>query len=219
MSDAPLVIAIDGPAASGKSTVARGLAKQYGFFYVNSGSMYRTLTWYVLSRDANPLDPVEVESLLNSVTLHTGFDSGASYLEIDGIRPTAELLSEDINRSVSAVSTVPAVRQRLLHELRELANRVNVVVEGRDIGSVVFPDTPFKFYLDAPQILRQQRREAQGQKDQIALRDQIDSSRHTAPLVISPDAWVIDTGPLDLDGVILAICERLTQSGLHPVQP
>lgn len=218
MSAHTAVIAIDGPAASGKSTVARGLAQQFGFFYVNSGSMYRALTWYILNRDGNPFDPVEVETLLNSAILETGFEGNASFLEIDGVRPTSELLSEDINRSVSAVSTVPAVRERLLHELRSLATRHNVVVEGRDIGSVVFPDTPFKFYLDAPQVVRQQRREAQGQKDEIALRDQIDSSRHTAPLVISPDACVIDTGSLDLNGVVATIASRLAEAGLYPVE-
>lgn len=216
MSIHPAIIAIDGPAASGKSTVARGLANRFGFSYVNSGSMYRAFTWYVLSRDGNPLDPLEVEALLESAILTSGFEGGASYLEVDGVRPTAELLSEDINRSVSAVSTVPAVRNRIFHTLRTLAAAHDVVVEGRDIGSVVFPETPFKFYLDAPQIVRQRRREAQGQKDEIALRDQIDSSRHTAPLVISPDAFVIDTGTLDLDGVIDAISQRLTDAGISP---
>ncbi len=213
------VIAIDGPAASGKSTVARGLAAKFQFAYVNSGSMYRAVTWYVLTRDANPFDSAEIAAIIGEADLRTGFEGNASFLEINGDRPTSELLDEDVNRSVSAVSTVPAVRERLLAELRDLASAHNVVVEGRDIGSVVFPDTPFKFYLDAPQVVRQRRREAQGQKDQIAMRDQIDSSRHTAPLVISDDAYVIDTGALDLDGVIEAISERLATIGLHPVQP
>jgi cytidylate kinase len=217
MKSGNVVIAIDGPAASGKSSVARELAKRFGFAYMNSGSMYRAFTWYVLSRDANPFDPAEVEGLLDSAIIECGFDGAASYIEIDGVRPTAELLSEDINRSVSAVSTVPAVRSRIVRELRGLANQHDVVIEGRDIGSVVFPETPFKFYLDAPQVVRQRRREAQGQKDEIALRDQIDSSRHTAPLVISPDAIVIDTGVLDLDGVLGTISNHLVNAGLTTV--
>jgi len=217
MKSENVVIAIDGPAASGKSTVARALAKRFGFSYMNSGTMYRAFTWYVLSRDGNPFDPIEVESLLQTAIISSGFDGRASFIEIDGVRPSADLLSEDVNRSVSAVSTVPAVRTRIFHELRSLANQQDVVIEGRDIGSVVFPETPFKFYLDAPQVVRQRRREAQGQKDEIALRDQIDSSRHTAPLVISPDAYVIDTGTLDLDGVVDTISSRLANAGLTTV--
>ncbi|MFY8217304.1 MAG: (d)CMP kinase [Chthoniobacterales bacterium] len=217
MKSERVIIAIDGPAASGKSTVARELAKRFGFSYMNSGSMYRAFTWYVLSRDGNPFDSLEVEGLLESAIISSGFDGRASYIEIDGVRPTADLLSEDVNRSVSAVSTVPAVRTRIFNELRTLASHHDVVIEGRDIGSVVFPETPFKFYLDAPQVVRQRRREAQGQKDEIALRDQIDSSRHTAPLVISPDAYVIDTGTLDLNGVLDAISSRLANAGLTTV--
>lgn len=212
------VIAIDGPAASGKSSVSRGLAKQFGFSYLNSGSMYRAVTWYILHRDGNPMDPQEVQAIMASATLRTGIEGGASFLEIDGQRPGNELLDEDVNRSVSAVSTVPSVRERLVREFHQLAANGDLVVEGRDIGSVVFPDTPYKFYLDAPQILRQQRREAQGLKDEIAMRDRIDSSRHTAPLVIAPDAFVIDTGSLDLAGVIDAIRVRLDQLGVRPVQ-
>lgn len=211
------VIAIDGPAASGKSTVARGLAQRFGFGYVNSGSMYRAVTWYVLERDGNPYDPGEVESLLSSAILRSGFEGNASFLELDGMRPGVELLDEEINRSVSAVSTVPSVRERLVAELRALGASRDCVVEGRDIGSVVFPDTAYKFYLDAPQVVRQRRRDAQGQKDEVAMRDQIDSSRNTAPLVISPDACVIDTAALDLNGVIDAICGRLESLGFLPV--
>jgi len=208
----PLVIAIDGPAASGKSSVSRGLAERLGFGYINSGAMYRAITWYVLLKGANPDDASQVELVVQNAQVETGFESGHSFIMIDRMRPIEELRGESINRYVSAISTVPAVRDLLVHEFRKLATQGGrVVVEGRDIGSVVFPDTPFKFYLDAPQNVRQLRRSAQGQQDEIATRDRIDSSRHTAPLVIARDARVIDTGALDLEEVINAIFSQIQE--------
>ena len=207
------VIAIDGPAASGKSSVARGLAQQLGFCFINTGAMYRAATWQVLRSGADPQSPAAV-----AASIHTGFEEQHSFIEIDGFRPHEELRDESVNRSVSAVSTVPAVRNRLVQEFRALARISPSVVEGRDIGSVVFPDTPYKFYLDASPEERQRRRNAQGQLDEIATRDRLDSSRHTAPLTIATDATVIDTTRLDLEEVIAAIRETLAAKGLSACQ-
>lgn len=215
----PTVIAIDGPAASGKSSVARGLAEQIGFFYVNSGVMYRAITWHVLRVGVDPAATASVAQATAVADIVTGFDGRVAFIEIDGFRLSTQLHDEPVNRSVSAVSTVPTVRDRLVAEFRFLATRHNVVVEGRDIGSVVFPDAPFKFYLDAPASIRQRRRTAQGQTDEIATRDHLDSSRHTAPLVIARDACVIDTSELDLGGVIEVIHGHLAAAGLFSNEP
>ncbi|MGH8045697.1 MAG: (d)CMP kinase [Chthoniobacterales bacterium] len=208
------VIAIDGPAASGKSSVARGLAAQLGYFYINSGAMYRAVTWHVLRSGADPHSADSVAAAINGADLRTGFEDRRSFIEIDGIRPYEQLRDEPVNRAVSAVSIVQAVRERLFAEFHKLAAQGDCVIEGRDIGSVVFPDTPYKFYLDANPEVRQGRRNAQGQRDEVAARDRIDSSRHTAPLTIARDAVVIDTSDLDLDEVIGAVQHALTVRGL-----
>ncbi len=212
----PVVIAIDGPAASGKSSVARGLGERFGFSYINSGAMYRALTWFVLSRGIDPGDSTAVGAAVAAVRIETGFERGRSTIEIDGFRPIEQLRAQSVNRAVSAVSAVEPVRNRLVQVFRDLATRCDVIIEGRDIGSIVFPDTPYKFYLDAPSHVRQQRRAAEGEQDEIASRDQHDSSRRTAPLVIAPDAFVIDTSHHDLAGVIGEIAANLTARGLSP---
>ncbi len=208
------VIAIDGPAASGKSSVARGLARHLGFSFLNTGAMYRAVTWHILRIGVDPESPTAVARGVAEADIRTGFEHAHSFIEINGLRPYDQLQEESVNRSVSAVSTVPEVRTRLLQEFRRLAAATPCVAEGRDIGSVVFPETPYKFYLDASPAVRQQRRNAQGQRDEVAVRDRIDSSRRTAPLTIAADATVIDTTELDLDEVIDAILTRLLARGL-----
>ncbi|HEY8899150.1 MAG TPA: (d)CMP kinase [Chthoniobacterales bacterium] len=212
------VIAIDGPAASGKSSVARGLAQLLGFSFINTGAMYRALTWYVLRNGIAPQSPSAIAESVAGASLRTGFEDYHSFIEIDGYRPLDELRAEEVNRAVSAVSSVPATRERLVAEFRALARTSNSVVEGRDIGSVVFPDSPFKFYLDASPEVRQRRRNAQGQADEIAARDRLDSSRHTAPLTIATDATVIDTTSLNLEEVIAVIYDALLEKGLPSCQ-
>jgi cytidylate kinase len=176
--------------------------------------MYRAVTWHVLRSGVDPQSDASVGSLMASASIHTGFEDRHSFIEIDGIRPYEELREEAVNRAVSAVSSVPAVRELLVNDFRKLAAMGNCVVEGRDIGSVVFPETHYKFYLDANPEVRQSRRNAQGQRDEVAARDRIDSSRHTAPLTIAPDAMVIDTSELDLDEVIGAVVHALSARGL-----
>ena len=139
----PPVIAIDGPAASGKSSVARALAERLGIDYVNTGTMYRAVTWLALERGVAPDDPGAVARCLEAVTLETGVENGETFFRLDGVDPEPHLRGEEINRAVSAVAAAPGVREILVMHQRALAESRPVVMEGRDIGSVVFPQTPF----------------------------------------------------------------------------
>jgi cytidylate kinase len=211
------IIAIDGPAASGKSSVAKRLARRIGFFYVNSGSMYRAVTWELLRQGIDPSNPESVQSSIASMDLGCGFNAeGESFIRINAQIPDAELKESGVNNSVSTVSAIPAVRHLIVARLRALVNAHNVVMEGRDIGSAVFPDAPHKFYLDATPEIRRLRRAAEGLTDSIDLRDKQDSSRAEAPLQIAEGACVVDTSHLTLDGVVEKIFQLLTDAGLTP---
>jgi len=210
------VVAIDGPAASGKSSVARELARRLRFVYVNSGAIYRAITWHILEKG------IHVEDLNGGVAL--AFDQaavtsclwdGESRVLIDNVDPADHLRDDRVNESVARVSRLPAVREIVSKKLHDIARREDLVVEGRDIGSVVFPDTPYKFYVDASPEVRLQRRIAQGERDEIALRDQADSSRPVSPLVIAKDARVIDTSHLTVEKVVGEIFARLKEMGLR----
>ena len=208
------IIAIDGPAASGKSSVARTLAQRLGFSYVNSGAMYRAVTWHVLQRGVNVHQPAAVANAIEQSRIVCDLVDNQSRILIDDHDPTPHLRDDDVNRAVSLVSSVPRVREILVARMREYAKKDNLVMEGRDIGSVVFPETPFKFYIDASPEVRVQRRQAEGQRDEIAARDCADSSRVVSPLVTAPDAAVIDTSALTIDGVVDQIMQRLVAKGL-----
>ena len=208
------VVAIDGPAASGKSSVARVLAKQIGFNYVNSGAMYRAVTWHVLQHAISPGDGDAIVRLLETSRLDCDLDGDASRISIDGVDPTPHLRDDRVNAEVSLVSSVPRVREILVAKMRDYANDRDVVMEGRDIGSVVFPQTPYKFYIDASPDVRLRRRIAQGQRDKIAARDHADSSRRGSPLVIAKDAQVIDSSNLTIEEVVSRIVARLKMKGM-----
>ena len=209
------VVAIDGPAASGKSSVAQELARKLGFVYVNSGAMYRAITWFVLDRGTDLHDAAAITQLLDGARIDCDLHEQESRIRIDGVDPASHLRDVRVNAGVSPVSSVPRVRELLGAQMRSYAIHHDVVMEGRDIGSVVFPETPYKFYIDASPEVRSRRRAAQGQADQIALRDQADSSRKTAPLVIAEDAHVIDSSQLSIEGVVAAIVERLRAQGFE----
>lgn len=207
------VIAIDGPAASGKSSVARELARRHGLAYVNSGHMYRALTWLILRANAIPDNEESVMRVLDVTRIECGIRNGESYFILNGEDPSADLRRDEINRNVSAVSAHPSVRNLLLSRLRGLAEEHDLVMEGRDIGSAVFPNTPWKFYIDASVEVRRQRRAGQGEIDTIAERDRIDSSRAAAPLKIAPDAVVIDSSHLTLEQVVNIVETELKRRG------
>jgi len=208
------IIAIDGPAASGKSSVALALAQRLGFSYVNSGALYRALTWHVLQRSVDVHEPAAVITAVEQSKIACELVDNKSRILINDQDPTSHLREDNVNRAVSIVSSIPRVRQILVPRMRECAKADNVVMEGRDIGSVVFPETPFKFYIDALPEVRVQRRRAEGQRDEIAARDRADSSRAASPLIVAPDAEVIDTSTLTIEGVVNEIMCRLKQKGL-----
>ena len=208
------IIAIDGPAASGKSSVARALARRLGFVYVNSGAMYRAMTWLVLERGIPPNDARAIEQLAETAPIACELRGNDSLILIGGVDPEPFLREDRVNENVSLVSSVPRVREILVDHLRRYAEANDLVMEGRDIGSVVFPDTPFKFYIDASPEIRLRRRAAQGQRDRITARDEADSSRRASPLIIAEDAHVIDSSNLTIDGVVGEIIGRLKLKGL-----
>jgi cytidylate kinase len=209
------VVAIDGPAASGKSSVARALARQIGFDYVNSGAMYRAVTWHVLEKHVRPGDGPAIVDLLEKTQIDCTRNGDSSRILIDGIDPAPHLSDDRVTQEVSLVSSIPRVREILVEKMRGYAHDRDVVMEGRDIGSVVFPDTPYKFYIDASPEVRLQRRQAQGVRDQIAARDRADSSRRASPLIIAEDAHVIDSSNLTIEGVVGEIVGRLKMKGME----
>src|SRR5467141_1501099 len=208
------VVAIDGPAASGKSSVARELARRLGFVYVNSGAIYRAITWHILEKGTHLEDSNRVAEVLESAMITCWVRDSESRILVDNSDPADHLRDDRVNESVSRVSRFPAVRQIIAQKLHEHAHSDDLVVEGRDIGSVVFPDTPYKFYVDASPEVRLQRRATQGQRDKIAARDRADSSRRASPLVIAEDAHVIDSSNFTIEGVVGEIIGRLKMKGL-----
>lgn len=206
-------IAIDGPAASGKSTVARVLAERLGLIMVNSGAMYRAVTWEVVRRGLDPSDAGAVANLLGELAIECGVRDGHSMITVDGVDPGDALRSDEVNAAVSSVAAVPEVRDILVAKQREMLQLGDLVMEGRDIGSVVFPDTRFKFYIDASEEVRRQRRAAEGQQDEVGERDRQDASRKTSPLVIPEGALVIDSSELAIEEVVERATEGLRERG------
>jgi cytidylate kinase len=204
------VITIDGPAASGKSSVARIVAQRRGAIYVNTGNMYRAMTWAVLQTGIDPNDQEAVRQAAASLTIDSPVIDGQTQVSIAGKALTQDDLNSDpVNRGVSLVARIPEVRARLVADQRALASLGPLVMEGRDIGSVVFPDSPLKFYIDASEEVRASRRSAQGHTDQVAERDRLDSTRKTSPLVVPEGAIVIDNSHLTLEQAVQAVMDRL----------
>jgi cytidylate kinase len=211
------VIAIDGPAASGKSSVASKISEKIGYLHVNSGLMYRAFTWSVLRSGIDLNDSVSVIQHLNSVSLNCGESNGISTLTVDGVDPGAELKVAKINENVSLIAAIEEVREVLVSKQREYLEIASIVMEGRDIGSVVFPETPYKFYIDASAEVRAQRRMAEGGSDDLERRDRIDATRKVSPLRIPDDACVIDTSEMDLEQVVTEVLNVLKVRGLEIV--
>ncbi len=210
----PDVITLDGPAASGKSSVARLVAARLGRTYVNTGNMYRAMTWAVLAQGVDPADPEAVRAAAAAVQLDSPVADGQTQVRVDGrVLTTDDLNSDAVNAGVSLVARVPEVRERLVSDQRALTALGPLVMEGRDIGSVVFPDSRLKFYIDASEEVRAARRRAQGHADQVAERDRLDSTRKSSPLVVPEGAQVIDNSHLTLEqaveAVLAGVAERL----------
>lgn len=206
-------VAIDGPAASGKSTVAKRLAQSLGMVMVNSGAMYRAVTWQVLEAGYEPKNPTQVIQALSEMEITCGEEGSISTIAINGHILNDELRSELVNNNVSHVATVPEVRDRLVQLQRDYLETSNIVMEGRDIGSVVFPKTPYKLYIDASEEVRRARRAADGEADAVAARDAQDSQRKTAPLKISEGAIVIDSSHIGIEEVVEQAKSALIELG------
>ncbi len=206
-----LVIAVDGPSGSGKSTTARGIATRLGLRYLDTGAMYRAVTWAVLERGIDVDDPAAVAAAVSAVRLEVGTDPGAPTISAHGVDVAGPIRGPAVTAAVSAVSAVRAVRTQLVTQQRELIGRGGIVVEGRDIGAVVAPDADLKVFLTAASGERAARRHAEtgGSADQVnmteadlARRDTLDSTRKASPLTQAADAVVVDTTSLGLEDVI-----------------
>ena len=207
------VIAIDGPAGAGKSTVARALADRLSLEYLDTGAMYRAVTFAAMRRGIDTADAEQVAKLAREITLEVG-EHGVL---VDGIDATAEIRSREVTTAVSAIAANSAVRAELVRRQRHWANeRGGGVLEGRDIGSVVFPDAELKLYLTAAPRVRAERRVAEAGGDveeiaeAIAHRDRYDSSRSDSPLVEAAGSIVVDTTGLSIDEVLERI-EKLLE--------
>lgn len=208
------VIAIDGPAASGKSTVARAIATQLGYAYINTGAMYRAITWRMLQDKIDPTDVAAITQRMKHLDVSCAIENNELAMMIDGLNPLPFVREANINQYVSAVSAVSEVRRVLVRMQRGLAKLAPLVVEGRDTATVVFPSTPHKFYLDADPSVRAQRRANQGEEDAIQSRDQQDSNRTSAPLQIAPGAICVDSSKLSKEEVIATVLAELKKKGL-----
>lgn len=207
------VIAVDGPAASGKSTLARALAARLGCACVNSGNLYRSVAWGILQRGIDPRDVEAVSEAVRGMTIGTHWEGSELAVTVDGRDPGNGVREPAVAAAVSGVAGVPAVREILTARLRSLADDRSLVMEGRDIGTEVFPGTPWKFYINASEEERVRRRRAQGEEDSIASRDRQDSRRATAPLRVADDAVVIDSTALTPDQVLGEVIANLQGRG------
>ncbi len=214
------VIAIDGPAGAGKSTVGRAVASELGVGYLDTGAMYRAVTYAVLRRGVDPADLDEAErvgDIARSAQILVDDVDGATHVEVDGVDVTTEIRGRGVTGLVSAVAANSAVRHELVARQRAwVSDRGGAVVEGRDIGSVVFPDADLKLYVTASARVRAERRVAEigGDIDEVEAsiieRDRKDSSRADSPLVEASGATVVDTSGLTIDEVVEQILDLLS---------
>ncbi len=216
--DQKLKIAIDGPAGAGKSTVARLVAERLGYLYIDSGAMYRAVTWRLLQIGAEVADPALVARLVGSmrVELQPGRQGRASRVLVDDVDVTDFIRSREVSSQVPIVAAQPAVRRHLLQEQRRLAAAGGVVMDGRDIGTVVMPDADLKIFLTASLLERARRRWAEtagagsaadmeAAMQEIAARDEKDSRRATSPLRQAEGALLIDSTGLTIEEVVAAV--------------
>jgi CMP/dCMP kinase len=207
------VIAIDGPAGSGKSTVARRLAERLGLDYLDTGAMYRAVTFAALRRGIDPADTDPVAQLARVVDL----DVTTDHVRVDGVDATIEIRGPEVSRAVSLVAANPEVRAELVRRQREWAyERAGGVLEGRDIGTVVFPDAVLKVYLDARPEVRAERRAAEVSDldyetvaADMARRDAFDQGRQADPLRLADDAIELDTSDMTIDEIVAELARRI----------
>ena len=207
-------IAIDGPAGAGKSTIAKRLAKELGYYYVDTGAIYRTVAYFFDLWGVSPKDVDGVERYIDELTVSIEYDEeGTQHMIMNGMDVTGDIRTQDISQKASLVSRHAVVREVLLDMQRDVAKRHNVIMDGRDIGTVVLPKANVKIFLTAAPEVRAKRRcdelNAKGQKanydavlKEIVQRDYQDTHREIAPLKLARDSIKLDTSELDIDGVI-----------------
>ena len=210
-----IIVAIDGGAATGKSSTSKILSDRLGLLYVNSGSHYRALTWAILDRGI-PLDRMDkIEAFLNSLKVEVQIEGREAYITLEDRILREELRSKKVNQAVSHIAAIPGVRKFLLPHQRsyeELAKQPpfeGLIMEGRDVGTVIFPEADFRFFLVAAEAERIRRRRGEGQIDSIGKRDRLDKGRKTAPLIESEGAIVVDTTRLTLQEVADSLTTRI----------
>jgi cytidylate kinase len=191
-----IVIAIDGASASGKTTNSKIVARALGFIHVDTGAMYRTLAWHCLKMGVDVHDAHAVASVCEHWNAKLECKDNAIHLIVDGHWPAQEIRTKEVSEATPLIAKPPKVREWMKQTQRKCAGFGSLVMEGRDIGSHIFPDAQLKFYLDAHLTERSRRRAAQGSQEDIAARDEHDTRRTAAPLKIAPDAIVVDTSKL-----------------------
>lgn len=224
------VIALDGPSGSGKSTVARGVARTLGWRYVDTGATYRAATLAVLRAGTDLSDAAGIDSVVQAASIEVSTDPTAAAVRLDGEDVTSVVRGPEVTSAVSAVSAVPSVRTRLVALQRRLAGEAGAVLEGRDIGTAVFPDAPVKIFLDASAEVRAARRAGDADAGvvvsaagtstvdavaaDLARRDRLDSSRATSPLQAADDAVHLDSSTLDAAQVVDRVLDLARRAGI-----
>lgn len=218
MTETFQIIAVDGGAASGKSSTSRAVSKKLGLLYVDTGSHYRMLTLALLRKGINFEDPYQLRQGLDSIRIGTEIEDLQAHITIDGKRAGKEIRSPEVNKHVSQVAAQPPVRQFLLEYQRSQAGLAKekefngLIMEGRDIGSVIFPDAQLRFFLFADEAERAKRRALEGQEDSIRERDLRDQKRATAPLTCPQGAIKIDSTHMTLEEVVEEICRIISEA-------
>lgn len=211
-----MIIALDGPAGSGKSTIAKELAKDLNIEYLDTGAMYRAMTLHLLTNNVDLSSDLEVARSIESITI----DIEGKKTFLNGEDVSSQIRGEDINKNISAVAALASVRDVLVKSQRLIGQSKDMILDGRDIGTVVFPDADFKFYVDASSDVRAQRRVAQNKrlginesfetiKASIEKRDEMDRNRAIGPLKCAEDAIVIDTSNINLKQTIAVIKKEM----------
>jgi len=212
-----MIIAIDGPAASGKSTTARGVAKRLSIMYINTGAMYRAITLGIIESGLDLEDSDAIQEFITDTNV--GFDSN-NHILLNGENISEKVHSSVISKNVSAVSSIGDIRKSMVQMQRDIAGENDCILEGRDIGTVVFPDAMFKFFLTADVSVRASRRMTELQllgefysldhlEKEILKRDELDSTRSNSPLQRADDAVIIDTSYLSIDEAIEKIVNKI----------
>jgi cytidylate kinase len=217
--EAQVVVAVDGTSGSGKSSTCRGVADRLGLRYLDTGAQFRAMTWWMLREGVDIHDAEAVAAVADEPTIVSGTDPLDPTIEVDGVDVASEIRTDAVTGSVSPVSTVPEVRARLLELQRRIIDGGGIVVEGRDIGSVVWPQAEVKLYVTADPAARAVRRAAEEGGSDVAAtekvlaeRDRIDSGRATAPLVMADGAVHVDTTFHSLDEVIDQVVQLVEQA-------